>query len=329
MSANHAGKLENALEIVRAAKKSGADCLKIQTYTADSMTIDCNNEFFQIKGGLWDGYNLYDLYSEASTPYEWHAAIKAECDKLGIDFLSTPFDKNSVDFLEELGAEAYKVASFELVDIPLIRYIAKKGKPMLVSCGMGSIDEIQDAIDAILSEGLSREKIILLKCTSEYPAETADMNLTTISDMITRFGVTVGLSDHSLGTLAPIVAVSLGARVIEKHFCLSRDLKNPDSDFSTEPKEFAELVSAVDTAYSAKGRTFYGPAEREKANVVFRRSIFAIADIMEGDIFTDNNIRVIRPGNGIPPKYYEKIIGKPSKEAYKKGTPILFSEIEK
>ncbi|GHU64210.1 N-acetylneuraminic acid synthase [Clostridia bacterium] len=327
MSANHAGKLENALEIVRAAKKAGADCLKIQTYTADSLTIDCDNEYFKIKGGLWDGYSLYQLYSEAATPYEWQTEIKAECERVGIDFLSTPFDRASVDFLETLGVEAYKVASFELVDIPLIRYIAKQGKPMIVSCGMGSMEEIQDAMDAMLGEGLSRGKIILLKCTSEYPAETKDMNLRTIADMIERFGVIVGLSDHSIGTLAPITAVALGAKVIEKHFCLSRDLKNPDSDFSTEPAEFAEMTNSVRQAYEARGVESYGPGDAEKSNLAYRRSIFAIEDIRMGDIFCNDNTRIIRPGAGLQPKYYDALIGSASKTNYRKGMPILMNEV--
>ena len=227
MSANHAGSLENALELVKVAKDCGADCIKIQTYTADTITINCNNEYFKLKGGLWKGYNLYDLYNEAHTPWEWHKAIKDEAEKYGLDFLSTPFDKTSVDFLEELGVEFYKIASFELVDIPLIKYVASKRKPIIMSCGMGSIEEIETAINAIKSEG--NDDIILLKCCSQYPANYDNMNVLTITDMIERFQLPVGLSDHSMGSVAPVVATTLVARVIEKHFCLSREIKNPDS----------------------------------------------------------------------------------------------------
>lgn len=322
MSANHAGKLENALEIVRVAKEAGADCLKIQTYTADSMTIDCDNDFFRIDGGLWDGYNLYQLYQEASTPYEWQRAIKKECDAAGIDFLSTPFDERGVEFLEELGVEAYKVASFELVDLPLIEHIARIGKPMLVSCGMASIEEIQEAVDTMTMAGLSREKIILLKCTSAYPAKAEDMNLATIPDMAERFGTRVGLSDHSIGLLAPTIAVALGARVIEKHFCLSRDIKNPDSAFSSEPEEFAQVVEASKRAFLACGKVNYIPSGEEEESLMFRRSVFAIEDITEGEEFTRENTRIIRPGYGLAPKHYKGILGKKSPCSYSKGSPI-------
>ena len=215
MSANHGGSLDTALEIVRQAAKAGADCLKIQTYTADSITIDCDNEDFQIHGGLWDGYKLYDLYMDAGTPYEWHKAIKEECDKCGIDFLSTQFDSIAVDFLDEIGCEAYKIASFEIVDIPLIEYAASKGKPIIISCGMSTSDEIQEAVDACHRVG--NDQIILLKCCSEYPANWKDMHIANIPDMIQRFEVNVGLSDHSAGSIAAVVAVSMGATVIEKH----------------------------------------------------------------------------------------------------------------
>jgi pseudaminic acid synthase len=322
MSANHAGKLENALEIVHAAKQAGADCLKIQTYTADSITLDCDNEYFKIHAGLWDGYNLYKLYQEAGTPYEWQATIKAECDKIGIDFLSTPFDEAGADFLESLGVEMYKVASFELVHIPLIKHIARKGKPMIVSCGMGSVEEIQEAVDAILGVGLSRDKIILLKCTSEYPATLADMNLATIPELKSRFNTIIGLSDHSLGSLSSIIAVSIGARVVEKHFCLSRKLKNPDSEFSTEPQEFTQLVNDLNDAYAALGSVKFGPSGLEKGQITFRRSIFAVADIAVGERFTKDNIRVIRPGNGLKPKYYDELLEKVSGNSYKRGEPI-------
>ncbi|MEG2699055.1 MAG: pseudaminic acid synthase, partial [Ruthenibacterium sp.] len=246
MSANHAGKLENALEIVRQAKQAGADCLKIQTYTADTLTIDCDNEYFRIKGGLWDGYKLHDLYQDAYTPWEWQPEIKAECEKCGIDFLSTPFDQTATDFLEEMGSTMYKIASFELVDIPLIEYVAAKGKPMIISCGMGSIEEIQDAVEACRHVG--NEQIILLKCCSEYPARFSDMRLANIPDMRLRFGVPIGLSDHSEGSIGAVVGVSLGACIVEKHVCLSHAIKNPDSAFSMEMQDFAKMVQDVHAA---------------------------------------------------------------------------------
>ncbi|MDR2558116.1 MAG: pseudaminic acid synthase [Oscillospiraceae bacterium] len=320
MSANHAGCLENALEIVRAAKNAGADCLKIQTYTADTLTVNCDNEFFKIKGGLWDGYKLYDLYKEASTPWEWHKPIKSECEKCGLDFLSTPFDKTSVDFLEELGVGFYKIASFELVDIPLIEYTASKDKPMIISCGMGTADEIQEAVNAC--RGQENQNIILLKCTSEYPANYSDMNLATIPDIQKRFGVRAGLSDHSMGSVAPVVAASLGACVIEKHFCLSRETKTPDSEFSMEPHEFAEMVKAVNIALEVKGKVNYSLTEREQNSIVFRRSVFAVKDIKAGEKFTEENIRIIRPGYGMKPKHYNALIGKTAKKTYQYGEPV-------
>ena len=326
MSANHAGSLDNALEIVRAAKRSGADCLKIQTYTADTLTIDCDNEYFRIKGGLWDGYKLYDLYKEAGTPWEWHEAIKAECEKEGVDFLSTPFDHTAVDFLEELGVQFYKIASFELVDIPLIEYAASKGKPMVISCGMGSPEEIQDAVDACKRQG--NDQIVLLKCCSEYPANYSDMNLAIIPDMRERFGVPVGLSDHSMGSIGAVVGVSLGACVVEKHFCLSRAIKNPDSEFSMEPEEFAAMVRDLRAAVQIRGQVNYDLTESEKASTVFRRSIFAVRDIAEGEPFTRENVRVIRPSNGIVPKHYATLLTNSAKRKYTAGDPIWVGEVE-
>ena len=320
MSANHAGKLENALEIVRQAAKAGADCVKIQTYTADTMTIDCDNEYFRIKGGLWDGYKLYDLYKEAGTPWEWQERIKQECEACGVDFLSTPFDRTAVDFLERIGCEAYKIASFELVDIPLIEYAASKGKPMIISCGMGSVEEIQDALDACRRQ--RNEQIVLLKCCSEYPANYSDMNLATIADMRERFGVPVGLSDHSMGSIGAVVGVALGAQVVEKHFCLSRAIKNPDCEFSMEPEEFAEMVRDIRSAVQIRGQVSYELTESEKASTVFRRSIFAVRDIQKGERFTEENIQVIRPGYGTKPKYYGNILGKTSQTLICCGTPL-------
>lgn len=319
MSANHGGKLENALEIVRQAKNAGADCLKIQTYTADSMTIDCNNEYFQIHGGLWDGYNLYNLYEYAGTPYEWQKQIKDECDRVGIDFLSTPFDKNAVDFLENLGVEAYKVASYELVDIPLIEYIASKRKPMMISVGMGSLEEIQDAVDAC--HRMNNDQIVLLKCCSEYPAPWNDMKLGNIPDMIKRFNLPVGLSDHSAGSIGAVVGVSLGACVIEKHVKLD-GVDSADSGFSMTMDDFAQMVLDVRNAAVIANGPDYSLTIGEKASTVFRRSIFVVEDIKAGDVFTANNIRVIRPGYGMKPKFYSEVIGKHASCDIQRGMPL-------
>ena len=325
MSANHGGNLENALEIVRQAAKAGADCLKIQTYTADSLTIDCDSDVFLIKGGLWDGYKLYDLYTDAGTPYEWQGRIKEECEKFGIDFLSTPFDNNAVDFLESIGCEAYKIASFELVDIPLIEYTASKGKPMIMSCGMATAEEIQDAVDACKRVG--NEQIVLLKCCSEYPANWKDMHIANIPDMKARFGVSVGLSDHSAGHIAAVVAVSMGACVVEKHVKLD-GVESADSKFSMPMNEFTEMVKAVKDAKLIAGTVHYGNTEGEKASLVFRRSLFAVKDIKAGELFTSDNVRSIRPGTGIKPKFLNQVIGKVSNCDVPRGTPINFDMIE-
>ena len=320
MSANHAGKIENALAIVHAAKEAGADCLKIQTYTADTLTLNCDNEYFRLHGGLWDGYNYYQLYQDAGTPWEWTWQIKEECEKLGLDFLSTPFDKTSVDFLEEVGVEFYKIASFELVDIPLIEYIASKGKPMIVSCGLGSIEEIQQMLDAAHRQG--NDQVILLKCTSEYPAHVEDMRLSLIPDMKERFGVPVGLSDHSMGHLAAVTAVALGACVIEKHFCLDRSIKNPDSNFSMEPAEFREMVENVKMAKAAVGKPSYELLPREKAERRNLRSLFVSKDIKKGEAFTEENVRSVRPGYGLSPARYWEVLSRTAACDIPFGTPL-------
>ncbi|MCQ2519447.1 MAG: pseudaminic acid synthase [Lachnospiraceae bacterium] len=320
MSANHGGNLDYALEIVRGAAKAGADCLKIQTYTADTLTIDCDNEYFQIKGGLWDGYKLYDLYGDANTPWEWHKAIKDECEKCGIDFLSTPFDNTAVDFLEELGADSYKIASFELPDIPLIEYAASKGKPMIISCGMGTPEDIEDALEACKRAG--NDQVVLLKCCSEYPANWEDMHLGNIPDMAARFNIPIGLSDHSAGSLAAVVGVSMGACVVEKHVCISREIKTADSEFSMELTEFADMVRDIRNAKVISAGPCYTLTEKEKSSTIFRRSLFAIEDINAGDIITKENVRSIRPGNGIKPKYLKDLIGKPAPHSLKRGEPI-------
>lgn len=322
MSANHAGDLENALEIVRQAAQAGADCVKVQTYTADTLTIDCDNEYFQIKEGLWAGRTLYDLYQEAGMPWKWQGRILQECDACGIDFLSTPFDRTAVDFLEGIGCEAYKIASYELVDIPLIEYAAAKGKPMVISCGMGSVEEIQEAVDACKRVG--NENIVLLKCCSEYPANFEDMRLRNIPDMMERFHLPVGLSDHSTGSLAAIVGVSLGACVIEKHFCASRQKKSPDSAFSMEPREFAQMVENIRDTGKLLAAPSYDLSKKELRNMVFRRSLFVVKDIKKGEAFSEENIRCIRPGFGIKPKYYIDFLNQPAKKKISRGTPLQF-----
>ncbi|MBE7056772.1 MAG: pseudaminic acid synthase [Ruminococcaceae bacterium] len=326
MSGNHAGKLENALAIVRAAKEAGADCLKIQTYTADTITLDSDNECFFIHGGTWDGYRLYELYQDAGTPLEWNKIIKEECEKVGIDFLSTPFDTTAVDLLEEIGTEIYKIASPELIDIPLIEYVASKGKPMLISCGMGSEEEIREAVDACHRMG--NDRVILLKCCSDYPAQYDEMNLNAIPDMQKKFGVKVGLSDHSMGSLADVVAVALGGCVIEKHMCLSREIENPDSSFSMEPQEFAKMVEDVKNASKTLGQAQYKLSEGEQRSRLFRKSIFIAEDVEEGTVLDEKNLRVVRPSNGLHPRYYKELLGKKVTRKLTKGTPFEWNMIE-
>lgn len=324
MSANHAGKIENAYKIIEEAAESGADCVKIQTYTADSLTIDCHDDAYTIKGGLWDGYNYYKLYQEAMTPWEWQDKLKNKCEEVGVDFLSTPFCNKSVDFLENLGVEFYKIASFELVDIPLIEYIASKGKPIVMSVGMGSEEEIGEALAACKKYG--NEDVVLLKCCSQYPANYEDMNIAAIPLLKEKFGKIVGLSDHSFGSLAPVVAVSMGAKVIEKHVKLDNGEESTDSGFSMTMSEFAQMVKDVRNASIIKGKPTYELTEHEKNGLGGRRSLVAVKPIEKGEIFTRENVRSIRPAIGIKPKYLYELIGKPSKKEYRFGEPI--SEIE-
>lgn len=326
MSANHAGSLNHAKEIIYAAKEAGADCIKIQTYTADTMTIDCSNQYFNIDKGTWKGENLYSLYQKAYTPWEWQAELKELADKLEINFLSTPFDKTSVDFLEELGLEFYKIASFELVDIPLIEYVASKGKPIIMSTGMGTLGEIEDAVNAVRSQG--NNQLALLKCASAYPAITDDMNLKTMINLRDTFQVPVGLSDHSMGSLGAVIAVAMGASIIEKHFCISRENENPDSSFSMEADEFANMVRDIRLAEKAIGQVRYGVTDQERDNINFRRSIFAVKDIKKGEVFTNDNIRIIRPGYGLAPKYIHDVLNRKSNRDIKRGTPINLNFIE-
>jgi len=326
MSANHAGSLTHAKEIIHAAKEAGADCIKIQTYTADTMTIDCHNQYFNIEEGTWKGENLYSLYQKAYTPWEWHPQLKELADKLNIDFLSTPFDKSAVDFLENIGMEFYKIASFELVDTPLIEYVASKGKPIIMSTGMGTLDEIEDAVNAVRRQG--NNQLALLKCASAYPAITDDMNLKTMINIREIFHVPVGLSDHSMGSLGAVIAVAMGASIIEKHFCISRQNDNPDSSFSMEVEEFTGMVRDIRIAQKAIGQVQYGVTEQEKSNIDFRRSIFAVKNIKKGELFTDDNIRIIRPGYGLAPKFLDEVLNRRSNRDLERGTPINLNFIE-
>lgn len=327
MSANHCGSIEVAKEIIYKAKEAGADCMKIQTYTADTLTIDCHNSYFDLKEPLWKGQNLYQLYQKGYMPWEWQPELKKLADEIGIDFFSSPFDHTAVDFLENMGVEFYKIASFELVDIPLIKYTASKGKPMIMSTGMATKEEIREAVDAVRSTGNNR--IVLLKCSSAYPAITSDMNLATMLDMKESFDVPVGLSDHSLGYLGAVTAVAMGASVIEKHFCLDREGDSPDCTFSMTPEEFKEMVTAIRQVEMAKGKVSYGSSPQEKNNVDFRRSLFVTKDVKKGDIFTKENLRSIRPGYGMHTRYYEELLGKKASVDIEPGTPMSWDLVEK
>ncbi|NGP78149.1 pseudaminic acid synthase [Balneolaceae bacterium YR4-1] len=321
LSANHNGDKEIALKTIKAAKEAGADAIKLQTYTPDTITIDCDNKYFQIEGGtLWDGKTLYDLYAEAYTPWEWHEELFNAARREGLIVFSSPFDKTAVDFLEELDTPAYKIASFEIQDIPLIEYAASKGKPIIMSTGIATEEDIQLAVDTCRKAG--NEEIILLKCTSSYPAPVELANLRTMVEMKKRFGVEVGLSDHTLGNTVPIVATSLGATVIEKHFILDKSIGGPDADFSLDLEEFSSMVIAVREAEKALGEVTYELSDKVEKNKKFARSLFAVKDIKKGEIFTDKNVKSIRPGYGLHPKYLDKILNRQSKASIQKGTPI-------
>lgn len=325
MSANHCGDKELAKKIISAAKDAGADAVKIQTYTADTLTIDCRNPEFKLNGGLWDGKYLYELYQEAYTPWEWQGELKKYADEIGIPLFSTPFDFTAVDFLETLNVPMYKIASFEAFDYPLIKYAAKCGKPMIISTGISSLEEIQEAVDACKSVG--NNDITLLKCTSAYPAEPKDMNLMTIRDMINRFspqGVKIGLSDHSMSIVPPVAAVALGATVIEKHFTLDRALGGADSGFSLNKEEFAAMVRAVRNTEKALGKADYPVNEKNRQ---LGRSLYVVKDIKAGEKFTAENVRSIRPSNGLHPKYYERILGKRATRDLPFGTALKLEYI--
>ncbi|PWN07461.1 pseudaminic acid synthase [Rhodohalobacter mucosus] len=320
LSANHNGDKQIAIDTIRAAKKAGADAIKLQTYTPDTITIDCDNEYFQIQEGLWEGKTLYELYGEAYTPWEWHEELFQVAKEEGLICFSSPFDKSAVDFLEELNTPAYKIASFEIQDIPLIEYAASKGKPIIMSTGIAKKDDIKLAIDSCRNVG--NEEIILLKCTSSYPAPIELANLKTMVDMKERFSVEVGLSDHTLGNTVPIVATSLGARIIEKHFILDKSIGGPDADFSLDLKEFSSMVKAVREVEKALGEVTYVLSEKVENNKKFARSLFAVKDIKKGEVITEENVRSIRPGYGMHPKHYDGIKGKRVATDIVKGEPI-------
>jgi len=322
MSGNHNQSLERALEIVDAAAQSGAHALKIQTYTAETMTIDIRDgEFFiSDEKSLWKGESLFDLYKKAYTPWEWHEAIFDRAKEHKMLAFSTPFDRTAVDFLENLNVPCYKIASFENTDLPLIRYVAATGKPMIISTGMATFAELDETVDAARSAGC--DDLVLLKCTSTYPSTPDDSNILTIPEMRSRYGCEIGISDHTMGIGVSVAAVALGATVIEKHFTLQRSDGGVDSAFSMEPQEMAQLVIETERAWQSMGKVQHGPTEKEKASLVFRRSLYVVADVKAGEKLTSVNVRAIRPGNGIAPKFYDEVIGKTAKRDISRGTPL-------
>lgn len=322
LSANHNHDIQMAIDSIRAAKKTGVDAVKLQAYTPDTMTIDVDNKYFRIKHKEWGGQTLYQLYQKAYTPWDWFKKLKKIADEEGILLFSTAFDQSSVDFLEELKMPVHKIASFELVDLALIERVAKTGKPVIMSTGMASKEEILEAVKTARRAGA--KEIVLLKCVSSYPAEPKTMHLNTIPDLVKLTGCPVGLSDHTLGPTVAVTAVALGAVVIEKHFTLSRKIKTPDSFFSMEPQEWKEMVDAIRTVEDALGGVHYGCTKDEEGSRVFRRSLFAVDDIKKGERLSDKNVRSIRPANGLPPKYLKKVIGKKAAKDILRGTPLDF-----
>jgi len=328
LSANHGQSLERALEIIRVARDAGADAIKLQTYTADTLTIDCRGPEFMVgEGSLWAGKNLYDLYAEAHTPWEWQPELKSEAESLGLHCFSTPFDDTAVEFLENMNVPAHKIASFELVDTQLLKKVASTGKPVIMSTGMASVNEIAEAVDTLRSGGCN--ELALLKCTSAYPSLPEEMNLRTIQDMSERFGVPVGLSDHTVGVAVPVAAVALGACIIEKHLTLRRSDGGLDAGFSLEPEEFRSMVEAVRVAEKALGSINYDISEREQASRTLRRSLFVVKNMKAGDQVTKDNIRSIRPGHGLSPKHLQEIVGKTLTADTPKGTPVSWDLFKK
>ncbi len=326
MSANHDQNFDKAVKIIEAARKAGADAVKTQTYTADTITLDCDNEYFRIKGTIWNGKNLYQLYQEALMPWEWMPKLRNVCHDLGMDFFSTPFDNTAVDFLEKLDVPAYKVASFELVDIPLLKRIAQTGKPVIMSTGMATVEEINEAIQVISDSGKS--SLALLKCTSAYPAPAHEMNLNTIAYLAKTYGVPVGLSDHTLGSAVAVASVALGGCIIEKHLTLSRQDPGPDCAFSTEPHEFKAMVDDIRTVEQALGKVTFEVTEKQKENRVFRRSLFVVKDIKKGESFSTENVRSIRPGHGMHTRYFDQVCGRKAFKDIKRGTPLTHDLVE-
>lgn len=320
MSANHNGSLDAALRIIEEAKNAGADAVKLQTYRPDTITLNCDSEDFRIQGGLWDGRTLYDLYREAHMPWDWHAPLFAHARETGITIFSSPFDSTAVDLLEDMNAPAYKIASFEAVDLPLIKYVASTGKPMIISTGMADVEEIQEAIDAAREGGC--KELAILHCVSGYPAPAEDYNLRTIPDMIERFGLVTGLSDHTLDNTTAIASVVMGAAIIEKHFTLDRNGGGPDDSFSLEPAELAALCRNSKTAWAALGKVDYGRKSSEQGNVKFRRSLYFVKDLQAGDVITADSLRSVRPGFGLPPKCLDHVLGRRLKRCVMSGTPV-------
>lgn len=327
LSANHNGSLETALETIRAAKRAGADAIKLQTYTADTITIDCKKDDFKIKGTIWEDKYLYDLYQEAYTPWEWHKELFDEAKRHGLVCFSSPFDKTAVDFLETLDNPIYKIASFEITDIPLIEYAASKGKPMIISTGIATEEDIELALDA--SYRMGNKDVTLLKCTSSYPAPIEEANLFMIKDMAERYNVRTGLSDHTMGATAPVVAVCFGAKVIEKHFILDRSVGGPDASFSMNEAEFTEMVKAVREAEQAIGVIDYSLTEKQVKGRDFCRSLYVVEDIKAGEEITEKNVRSIRPGFGLHPKYYIEILGKIANKDIEKGERLTLDHLSK
>jgi len=326
LSANHGQNFDHAVRLIEAAKVAGANAIKLQTYTADTLTLNCDRPEFRVGGGtLWDGRTLYDLYSEAYTPWDWQPRLKELANSLDLDLFSSPFDPTAVDFLEQLHVPAYKVASFELVDIPLIEKIARTGKPLIMSTGMATLAEISDAVEAARQSGAV--EIALLKCTSSYPAAPEEMNLRTIPHLAKAFQVPVGLSDHTMGVAVPIASVAVGACIIEKHFTLSRSEPGPDSDFSLEPHEFKAMVDGVRMAEKALGQVHYGLSTKDVASRVFRRSLYVIQDINAGETLTEANVRSIRPGHGLAPKFFKEVLGRRAAVDLPRGTPLEWIHI--
>jgi len=326
MSANHGQDFDQAVRIVHAAKEAGADAIKLQTYTPDTMTIDCENEYFQIgKGTIWEGRVLHELYGEAYTPWEWQPKLKAVAEELGMHCFSTPFDQTAVDFLEQMDVPAFKVASFEVIDLPLLRRIAATGKPVIMSTGMASLAEISEAVQTLRDGGI--QDLALLKCTSAYPAAPEEMNVRTIPHLAEAFDVPAGLSDHTLGIAVPVASIALGACIVEKHFTLTRELKGPDSDFSLEPHELREMVDAIRTAEKAVGSVRYGPVAEESNCRTYRRSLFVVKDVKQGERLTEEQVRVIRPGHGLAPKYLPEVLGRRASQDVQRGTPLAWRHV--